>query len=559
VKNNYYIALFILFSWACANKVQPTGGPKDKDPPIVISSIPTSGQRNFHEQNIIIEFNEYIKVDGLKEQLLITPRIEGDYSYKIKKRTISLEFEEPLADSTTYTLNFREGIVDITENNPAKNLLLAFSTGDMLDTLEISGMAVDLFTKKPIEGAIFGLYTIDDTLDIFTGPPYYLTKTNKKGEYHFKNLKDGTYRIYAFIDGNKNFTCQSNQESYGFLPNPIKLDTAFIADTLTFQHLNIDTLKILRTKPSGKYFLLTANKYLTDAHLQTKNDSSLYYKYTDDREGLKIYNTFLIHDSLQVFSTLQDSLGSIAKDTFYIHFPKSSRKYDEFKFSVKEPVASVKRKIIAGEIVFDKPLKNIFLDSISIKRDSIEQYFIKEQFTYVFDSIENKLNYTIKIPQTVIDSLNRKKDPKIAMGKGKKKKTMHASYALDFPPGSFTSVENDTSQQLSKKIKFIVPEQIGLLNGNITSAYDSYFIQLLKKDYKLVQEQYGGKSYSFEEIEPGEYYIRILIDENGNGKWDPGNIRLNQLPEKVILYKDENGTSKTSIRANWEITIDLIF
>ena len=75
----------------------------------------------------------------------------------------------------------------------------------------------------------------------------------------------------------------------------------------------------------------------------------------------------------------------------------------------------------------------------------------------------------------------------------------------------------------------------------------------------VVKEQQNSKSYVFDEIIPGEYFIRILVDENENGKWDLADIRQNIPAEKVILYKDETGTSKTVIRANWELTVDISF
>jgi len=561
VRDSIYFVLILVISWSCANRVQPTGGPKDEDPPEVVSSTPEHGQRNFKQQEISIEFNEHVTFKSLKEQLLITPRITGEYDYKINKRTITLEFEEPFTDSTTYTLNFRDGIVDLTEGNPAENLLLAFSTGDMLDTLEISGNVVNLFTKEPIDGITVGLYDINDTLDIFSGPPYYLTKTNAEGNYQFKNLKDNTYKLYAFADGNKNLTAQSDRESYGFLPELIELDTAYVADTLDIHNLNIDTLEITRTRLSGRYFLVSTNKYLTNVKLEAENDSTIIYKYADDRQGVKIYNTFPIKDSLMVFSVMEDSLGLILEDTFHLSFSETTRKADEFKIRFKEPKGSIKKKIIVGEIGFDKPLQSITLDSVSIKRDSLEQYYIHKSFSYSLDTLENIIKYTISIPATVLDSLTKNRSPQTSasFSRAPAVKTSKITYQLVLPANTFITVEEDSSKQISKKIKFIEAEKTGILIGNINTTYNSYFIQLLDNKYNLIKEQEGGKKYSFDEIKPGEYIIRILVDENENGKWDPGDIRINKPHEKVIIYKDATGTSITAIRANWEITVDLTF
>lgn len=560
MKLNYSLAISLLILWGCANRVQPTGGPKDEDPPIPVFSSPLPGQLNFKGQEIQIEFNEFIVTKGLKEQLIITPRLDGDYKMNIKKRTLYLIFDQPFKDSTTYTLNFRDGVTDITEKNPVENLLLPFSTGSMLDTLEIGGYIFDLMTKDPVEGATLALYTVDDTLDIFTGSPYYSTKSTSNGSYVFKNLKDDNYKLYAFVDTNKNLTCEPSKEPYAFLPNFIKVDTIIYADTLNMQFLNIDTLEITRTRQAGQYYILQANKYIVNADLQTDNDSILIYKFNKDRKGLKIYNSFIIKDSLKITVTLEDSLGYIINDSFYMSFTKSSRKSDEFKVLFRDPIGSKTKKVIVGKIQFDKPLSSIILDSISIERDSVEQYYIHQRTTYKYDSLLNIMTYSIEIPQAVLDSLDKDKEQK---AKSKRSGSSSASgktaYSVKMPKGTFLSIENDSSEATSKEIKFVETVNSGLIVGNITTSYASFTIQLLDENYKTVKEQINGKSYTFNEIAPGKYHIRILIDENENGKWDPGNIRMNKLPEDVFMYHDKNGNKKTAIRANWELTIDLSF
>ncbi len=571
---NFFFLLSIALTWSCANRVQPTGGPKDTDPPEVIYISPEPGQRNFRGQVVIFEFNEYVTLNNLKEELIITPRISGDYTYKIKRRAVYLVFDEPFADSTTYTLNFREGITDITEKNPATDLQLAFSTVELLDTLTLSGSVVNLMTKKPADNTTVGLYPIADTLDIFSGPPYYFTKTNKAGAYTFRNIKDGEYKLYAFKDDNKDLVCQSDREAYAYLTHTIYLDTALIADTLELYNLNIDTLKISRTRVSGRYFLVSANKYITRAKLQAANDSTLVYKFDDDHKGLKIYQTFAIKDSLPVYATVYDSLGMVAQDTFYLQFPETTRKPDAFKVSMAEPKASKTLKKLSGTIKFNKPLQQFLIDSLAIKKDSLANYPVGGAITYTYDTLENLFTYTVALPQQLLDSLTKKpmnKDKaKAALTGGfNRGNTMNRatpttgtgkkSYTVFLPKGTIISVENDTANTLNKQIKFTEATQTGLLTGNITTDYKSYVVQLLDGEFNMVQEQKNVARYTFREITPGEYYLRILVDENENGKWDPGDIRQNIPPEKVIVYHDEEGNSKTAIRANWEVTIDLAF
>jgi len=333
-----------------------------------------------------------------------------------------------------------------------------------------------------------------------------------------------------------------------------------IADTLNLQYLNIDTLKLTRTIPSGIYFNVFANKYLTYAKLRAENDSTLLYKYADDHKGLRLYNTFPIKDSLKVFIDLQDSLGIVVQDSFYLKFEESSRLPEEFKVSFKEAVSLQKNKMLSGEITFNKPLQKIILDSIAIKKDSLEYYNVFNSLSYELDSLENLLKYTIEMPQAILDTLNKKRETtQTGTISSERKSASTASYILSIPIASFISIENDSSEASKKQIKFINPGQTGLMKGNIATAYSSYTVQLLNNKMKVVQEHNNGNTYTFTEVKPGEYYLRILIDENNNGKWDMADIRQNIPAEKVIIYQDETGTSKTVIRANWEISIDLSF
>lgn len=544
----------IVFLWSCANRVAPTGGPKDEDPPVLVRSNPENGQRNFNIQSLEFEFNEFITLKSFKEQLMITPRIDTEYEYKFRKRTVYLDFEEPFADSTTYTLNFREGIVDITENQPAENLQIAFSTGDLLDTLEIYGSVLDLLSQRPIKDAIVGLYSVDDTLDIFTGPPYYFAKTDETGHYHFRNLKDGQYRIYAFSDGNKNLTCQSANEPYAFLSEPMELDTVAFADTLYMEIMNIDTLELLRTRPSGRYFNVLANKYIVDAQLEASNDSSLVYHFNEEHDGLVVYNTFNIVDSLEVFATLKDSLNQIAEDTFYLKFPETARRPLEFKTSIPELASPELAKEITFELLYSKPLNDIRLDSIILYKDSLTTYPLAEAIKYEVDSLEKKLQFTFTTPKEVLDTVkfytqNIQTEALVSI----------PPYNLIFPKGTIFSIEQDTAEIIRKRITFIDPGKKGTITGRISTDYSSYFIQLLDDKYAIVSEHREGDSYKFTNIDPGEYFIRILIDLNENGKWDHSDIRFNRMAEPLIIYRDQSGNNKTAVRANWEIAVDLQF
>ncbi len=573
------ISILLLPIWsACANKVPPTGGPKDETPPTLVASIPKDGNINVKSTEFTLLFDELVVAKNIKKELLITPRIDFDYDYKIKKNSIILTLEEPLDSATTYTFNFRDAIVDITEGNPAVDLVIAFSTGPILDTLQLNGNINDLFTEKPIENLVVGLYRLNDTISLFNTPPYYVAKTDKKGNYLFRNIKPEEYVLNAFADSNNNLMCESDREPYAFTDATVKLDSSMVADTLKLQSLNIDTLQLKRTRNSGQYFIAVASKYLTHLELATANENSIEYSLDKDHKEIKIYKTFEISDSLLVQLKMTDSLNVEVTDTLYLKFLASERNYDEYQTSVKELELFPESKKISFKVNTSKPSHLVYKDSIRIKVDSITNIAFDSTWNITINASKTKFEFINYLPQVYLDSLsptnvnaNQVNDAKSdikskSLGRSPSAtmssspaSTSNLEYQLEIPYASFQSIESDSSKlkQLNLSPKF--NKDFGILMGKITSTFTHYIIQLLDKDYKLIAELPQASNYKFKHIKPGDYFIRIMIDANKNGKWDAGNILLNQLPEPVIIYKNEDGNSKTTIRANWEISLDLKF
>ena len=174
-----YVAIQ-LSVYSCATIGTPTGGPKDTIPPQLVKIIPGQGTLNFNDNVVRLEFNEPIQIKDLQNELIITPGNAGKYKTKISKNSIDFLFDQPFDTNTTYTFNFRKGILDLNESNPPKDLLLAFSTGDYLDSLSINGKVTELLTGKPVPDALVALYRAKDTLNNFTSRPYYLAKTTKE-------------------------------------------------------------------------------------------------------------------------------------------------------------------------------------------------------------------------------------------------------------------------------------------------------------------------------------------------------------------------------------------
>src|SRR4026207_620744 len=140
----------------CAQVVAPTGGPRDSIPPVLLTATPKEGTTNFTGKKITLEFNEYVVLDQLRENLLVSPTPKNDPYIDYKLRTVTIKIRDTLEPNTTYTINLGNAIKDLNENNPFKDYRYVFSTGSVIDSLEFSGKVQAAETGK-----------IDSTLMVF--------------------------------------------------------------------------------------------------------------------------------------------------------------------------------------------------------------------------------------------------------------------------------------------------------------------------------------------------------------------------------------------------------
>ncbi|MDX1629710.1 MAG: Ig-like domain-containing protein, partial [Fulvivirga sp.] len=327
----YLITLIILAQ--CANVRQPTGGDKDEIPPELTDSTPSHESLNYSGTEITLTFNEAVKLKNAKKQLLITPRIDQEYEIKARKEKVFISFENPLDSNTTYTFNFRQGIQDLNEGNPADNLKLAFSTGNYLDSMQITGHVNNILTNTPAKQFIVALYLAQDTLNPLEDPPLYLTKTNDEGKFALENLKQNRYLLYTYNDQNNNLTLEAQSEAHGFYPDTINLTKNYDSLYLNAYAIDDRPLTFEGTRQSGTVMLFRFNKYLTELKLNTPGSFPLYYNFDNHAAKQDELNTSVqvfspeevYTDSIQVTFNAVDSLRQRLIDSTFIQFAETNR------------------------------------------------------------------------------------------------------------------------------------------------------------------------------------------------------------------------------------------
>jgi uncharacterized protein (DUF2141 family) len=574
------LALVLLHFSRCANVIQPTGGPRDTIPPALVEAIPQNQSINYTGQSFYFEFDEKIKTDKLKDQLIITPRTEAEFDIKYSKRGIELTFDEPFQENTTYTFNFREGISDITEGNPTEDNKFVFSTGPNIDSLEVKGFVTVLLTQDTLNTVTVGLYDVNDTINIFNGSPYYFTETDEEGAFLMENLKNGKYKIYAFNDGNKNLELETNNEQYAFLEDTLQLEADTAGLHLRMIALDLRQLKLLSALPSGHYFDFNYNKYLTDYQFEVlETRETLRTGFAKDHQAVRFYNTFSQPDSIPVLVVAYDSINTPARDTAYVKFQESSRKKEALTLHVDPGKQAAVNEKFDLHIALNKPVKEVNTDSIFIQYDTTRIFSLSSDTIIQWNFNRNKLTIPVEIlkaeadtilarrerrEREVADSLQdtqetdatEKPQMKRQMGKDSEPSATKINRGLQLVLGksAFITYDKDSSARETFSWSFINPEEFGTISGTIQTSYNNYIVQLLNAQNEIIRQSTEPSKYIFRNVPPGNYRIRVLIDADGDGSWSSGNMLRNIEPEPVFFFGEV-----ISIRANWELNQQLVF
>lgn len=510
---------------SCAMFVPPTGGEKDITPPKLVKSFPENKTINFKGKTIELEFDEVIDPTSLKQDLLIIPEQNGAYAVKQTSKGVKLVFDKAFKDSTTYTLNFRNGIKDINERNPARNLKLVFSTGSEIDSLSITGKLEDVWTKEPVLDYTVGLYNLTDTIPILKRKPDYFTKTDSMGNYLFENIKNNQYRLIAFKDKNQNLLFDQKTDPTAFLPDTINLTKNETIPVLGTYKSDLTKNKVKRTIARENTFVVQMERNLRDFKIEylDKKDTITYNVKTNE---ITFFNNPPVQDTLKVKFITTDSL--LRSDSF------------EQKIYFNKPATAPRRKTLlplpisaepkSGEGVFlpvqhilsfETPITRIDTQKISLLSDTLA--LVKPELKWL-DKNNTELQVSFK-------------------------PTARESVTLRIKSNAFENFKGDTSAVFNLKNAVLKKEDTGVIEGQTKIKGGNKIAQLIKSDTReIVREIKFTDSFRFDSVIPDLYDIRIIIDANGNGMWDTGDFINNILPEQVLLTKEP-----VKLKANFEI------
>lgn len=526
------ILSFILLN-ACARQSSPMGGPKDEDPPQLVSSSPENETINIKPSEIELVFNEYIKVENPSNQIIITPRINSQQvEFTALRNRLHIKLNQELEDSTTYVFNFQKSVQDITESNPVNRLKLVFSTGNEIDSLRLSGTVSYIFPHSEIEDVVVGLYHESDTTDLFSAAPYYVAQADSAGRFEITNIKAGTYRAYAWYDENNSNKAEHRSEAYGFLNEPVNLESDVGDVHFDLYRGDLSDLKINRATPVGNNFDIILSKFPVELELDhpDKNER-LFYRINE--KILRLYHTDPIEDSTAINLHIRDSVGFSLDTMVYAKFEPSERSPEKLQIKANSGKGFVKS--IQSKLSFNKPIQSILYDSLYIRYDTAGIIPITAAHISLPDSADRtKLTIDIPIP----DSLN------------------YATFTVFAADSSFIDVENQWNEtSLEANYTKLKEETLSEeLSGHVDTDERPLIVQLLGKSGEVVKEVYLAETnaYKFTDLEAGQYRLRAIVDHNNNRRWDPGNIHEKRQPEPVYYFFDQESQSdQILLRGGW--------
>ncbi|SHF74448.1 Ig-like domain-containing protein [Flavisolibacter ginsengisoli] len=228
----FFVVVASLFGGSCANIIPPQGGPRDSIPPELLSATPRDSTLNFRSDRITLTFNEYVDLQDVQNNLLFAPLFQNNPRVDVKGKTITIHFRDTLEPNTTYIFNFGNAIKDFNEGNVLKNYTYTFSTGPVLDSLELKGKVLLAQTGKTDSTLIVVLHKNLQDSAVMKQRPMYVTKVDASGNFRFHNLPQGTFAVYALSDAGTGRKYINKTQLFAFADSPVHTGAADTALTL---------------------------------------------------------------------------------------------------------------------------------------------------------------------------------------------------------------------------------------------------------------------------------------------------------------------------------------
>lgn len=605
-KNLLLCLLALLLTAACASIGNPDGGRFDETPPRVVGSSPADGAVNVSKRKVQILFDEYVKLEKASEKVVISPPQIEPANVRADGKRVKVDFYDSLRANTTYTIDFSDAIEDNNEGNPMGQYTFSFSTGDVIDTMQVSGRVLNAADLEPIKGIMVGLYPADSTWNdtLFRTRPFLrVSRTNGEGRFTIKGVKDGAYRVRALDDKDGDFVFSQKNERVAFdttvyvtgsFPD-VRMDTVW-RDSLWYDSIRVvpythytpddvlllafledgqerHLLKTVYPEPTSFTFYFTAPSDSTPrikglnfderclvADASLKNDTVTFWV-TDTalihrQDTLSMILSYMETDTLGQLVVTNDTLDLSPKTTYAKIAAERSKQIEAWEKDRERRQKKAKKPLPYEENPYERTwLEAGFKPSGSLAPNQNVRYLAKEP---ILEVDTTKIHFYVKKDTDWLPA------PFLFMPEERSAKS-YMLYA-EWEPGqkyrfvmdtaAVVSVLEHESKSVRQEFHVRAVEEYGSIFIHVISPDTGVVVQLLSKNDKVEAQQRTDKegNADFFFMKPGEYYMRCYVDANGNGQWDTGDYASGLQPERVYYFgKPLPLKAQWDLRQDWDI------
>ncbi|MBQ8100508.1 MAG: Ig-like domain-containing protein [Paludibacteraceae bacterium] len=566
------IVLLVLLS-ACANRgVGPQGGPKDETPPKVVRETPQNGSLNFEGQRIEILFDEYVQLDNVATNVLISPPQQRPPEVKAYGKKVQVSFPDPLQDSTTYTIDFGSAICDNNEKNPLPGYSFAFSTGDAIDSLQVGGLLLNAEDLNPVSGVVVGIHSNLSDSALQSVPFNRITKTDAEGRFTIRNVHGGTYRIYALNDVSKDYLYQPG-EGLAFSDTLIAplCRTQTVQDTVWQDSVTVDSVRLVQTThyepDSLVLFYFTENKqrcYFQRVIREEQHRFTLLFAAPQDSLPVlrALGDTDWLPLSLMQVNPTRDTLviwltdsAAIRMDTlrFEMSYWKSDSLYNlQPQTDTLTSLWRAPRISAQAKARMDRQKQEQHPEITGNGSSPFEIYNpLRIRLTTPVSTVSTD---SIRFSQRVDDKLRPLPFTLLPADSSRMVYEIHhdwlpdTDYELELDSAAFTDIYGNTT--LMRKFMFHTRtlDEYSTLIVKVEPFDSRAMIQVLDdKDQPVRTLRAQPEGVHFTYLKPQSYYLRLYLDLDGDSLWTTGDYATRRQPEPVYYFP-----SKLTLRANWD-------
>lgn len=588
---------------SCANIGSPDGGRFDENPPFVVSASPAQKATNVTRKKASILFNEFIKLTNASEKVMVSPPQLESANVRADGKRIRITLYDSLQANTTYTIDFGDAIEDNNEGNPMGFYTYSFSTGSVIDTMQVGGKVLDASNLEPVKSILVGLHRLDSSYSDSTfikQPLVRIARTNGSGEFSIKGVAPGRYRCFALKDGDGDYrysqlsemvafdtavivpgqkpdlrydTCWHDSIHYDsirvipyihYLPDDIVLK-AFMSEKqelhlLKTERLTPDNFSIYFTAPSETLPIikgLNFDERCLSLENSIHNDTLKYWitdtTFTHHTDTASMAITYLDTDSLGQLVSRTDTISLVSRVAWSKLKADRDRQIKEWNKQRAKKIKRSKTPLPPATNPYEYP-------SLVVKiRPS--------------GALDPNKNVSVEAEEPILEvdtsriHLYHMKDSTLyeepfLFVSTPGKKSSYTLYAEWKPNERYTfmmdslamrSILGKFSRKVKSEIRVKSLDDYGALFVHLTRPDSNYVVQLLNSSDKVVYSNTVDETCTAEffYLAPATYYVRCFIDANKNGKWDTGDYASGTQPENLYYFP-----KPLAVRAKWDVQQD---